>query len=176
MKENNVVTERTKPVVLAGPIPLEDKSVAYNKIYWVTGFIGIIFGAGGGLPGMVLGCLLFYLFGKAIKQMVMANPVGNLSKVEYQLFSPIAVDEMLVALVASNTKNFKISNLKDKIVVVNKFAEYTIIPDSDNLTFRIEVNFTTLGSLTNRRLYNKLYQRAIQDIGPIAFAIQTASK
>lgn len=176
MKENKVVAERTNPVVLAGPIPLEDKSVGYNKIYWICGVIGVIFGAGGGLPGMVVGCLLFCLFGKAVKHSLMVTPVKHLSDVEYKLFSPVGLDEVLVQLVSHNTNNFKINHLKDSIVVTNKFAQYTILVDNDNLTFKVEVSFTTLGSFTNRRLYTKLYKRAIQDVGPIAFAVQTASK
>lgn len=176
MKQNNSVTEHTNPVVLAGPIPLEDKSKGYNKVYWVCGIAGALFGIGGGLPGAVLGCLFFCFFGRAIKNMLMSSPVNALSLVEYQLFSPVSTEDILVKLVANNTNNFKINHLKDKVVVTNKFAEYTIVVDNDNLTFRVETSFTTVGSLTNRRLYNKLYQRAIQDIGPIAYAVQLASK
>lgn len=176
MKKNELVKEHTNPVVLAGPIPLEDKSKGYNKIYWVCGIAGALFGMGGGLPGAIVGCLLFCLFGRVIKNTVMSSPVNALSLTEYQLFSPVSIEDILVKLVANNTNDFKITHLKDKIVISKKFAEYKIVVDNDNLTFRVEVGFTKLGAFTNRRLYAKLYKRAIQDIGPIAYAVQLASK
>lgn len=175
MKQNLVKKEHTKPVVLAGPIPLEDISRKYNKIYWVCGIGGALFGMGGGALGMVVGCLFFCLLGKAVKNILMAGPVRRLSLTEYKLFKPITVEDALIELVQTED-SFLINHLGDSIEIVNKFAEYRIIINNDNLTFRVIVNFTTLGLLFNKRLYAKLYKRAIQDIGPIAYAVQLASK
>lgn len=165
----------SKAMIMTSPVPFEDESVKYRKIYWISGAIIFLISGLNIFAAIIFGWVIGFL----VRNFGLCAKLAKVCKQEYFIKEGVTKNIILNKSTENLMKRgFKVSDTSNYLVVTSneyKNIEYKIFINEDTSTFKIDTFYNIKGRILNKRLYYKLYKSAVANNGIIAYTIQNGN-
>lgn len=162
------------PIILQSPSPLDDGGRKYNKLYFILGGIGAVFGiTNGDFSSIIVATIFGIMIAYTIKEFILSSKLYGLRKLDFSLSSSMPYDELISKLIPILTPlGMTVEKSKNGAPVVTFDKLIYDVTYTPNDTFNLWWRQSPARALFAITTKITLYRKAVIGMGIIGYHIQ----